>query len=97
MLEYYGSFAPAMATSLAEMAMEADAEAISADSSSWLEYPWGAWRRRPQKRLICRASALCQISRAPSAASMATDSKGFDPRRDTSGLWLVATMRRSQP
>ena len=41
MLEYSGSFAPAIATSLAEMAMEADADAMSADSSSAFGGPVG--------------------------------------------------------
>ena len=41
MQEYLGSVAPAMATSLAEMAMETDAEAIMADSSSGAGSPVG--------------------------------------------------------
>ena len=52
MWEYSGSVAPAMATSFAEMAMEADAEAMRADSLPGAL--WAAVMRRRRMRWISR-------------------------------------------
>ena len=92
-----------MATLAAEIATAAEVEAMRADSLSAAGRPDGRREVASAKELDlpgkCMMSNFYRPVRCLSRNKRGfdTDSNGFEPSRDTRGLWSVATIRRSQP
>ena len=91
MREYSGSWAPAIATLLAKIAIKAKAEAMRADSSSGSGQPTG--RREVASAKTFNLPGRCTMSNfqrpvrclRQNRRGLATESRGFEPRRDTRG------------
>ena len=93
----------AIATSLADMAMEVDADAISANSLSLVGFPVGRLDAASAKAFDLPGRWMIWNFQSPvrclsrKRRGLATNLRGLEPRSETSGLWSVATIRQLYP